>query len=86
MQNHRILRDLLFRNFPNNGDWRTDVGAGMVHRSQARWGCMIHDDTESLEYRPGDTQARGCAVCVREYVRAYVCFTMCQFVQIHESV
>lgn len=86
MQNHRILRDLLFRNFPDNGDWRTDVGAGVVHRSQASWGCMIRDDTESLGHRPGDTQAGGCAVCVREYVRAYVCFTMCQFVQVHESV
>lgn len=88
MQNHRILRDLLFRNFPDNGDWRTVVGAGAVHRSQARWGCMIRDNTESLGHRPGETQAGGCALRVLEskYVRVCVCFTMCQFVQVHESV
>ena len=57
-----------------------------MQRSQARPGCTIRDDTESLVHRPGETQAGGCALCVRECVRACVCFTTCQFVQVHESV
>ena len=49
---------------------------------------MIRDNTESLGHRPGETQAGGCALCVLEskYVRVCVCFTMCQFVQVHEAV